>query len=179
MHRPLKNHENVARSAPFACDFCSGRVIAAAVAASQASRLFSLRSQRKPGQTDRVVVRLEVGGETKYTDEGKPQREKMSVRVQPRLFRKDAGSPRRRRALRRSVRDYQKVEAVVKVGDGRFKPALRARTSPDRRRSRQADGLALLAQRKPDPRRTGRHRHSGQQPVAGSFAAGEARGRRR
>ena len=99
-------------------------VIAAEVAPSQAESAVSLRSQRKPAQIDRVVVRLEVGGETKYTSDGKPQHEKMSVQCNLDYFERTLEIPPAADALRHSVRDYQKVEAVVKVGDGRFQPTL-------------------------------------------------------
>ncbi len=71
-----------------------------------------------------MVVRLEVGGETKYTSDGKPQREKMDVQCNLDYFERILEAPPTADAVRRSVRDYQKVEAVVKVGDGRFQPAL-------------------------------------------------------
>ena len=99
---------------------------------------FTVGSQRKPGQTDHVVIRLEVGGETRYTDEGKPQREKMSVEcdldyVEKTLetpadvdgVEKTLKAPAGADGVWRSVRDYRKSSAVVKVGDGQFKPALR------------------------------------------------------
>ena len=85
---------------------------------------FTFGSQRKPGQTDHVVVRLEVGGETKYTDEGKPQREKMSVECDLDYVEKTLETPADGDGVWRSVRDYRKASAVVKVGDGQFKPAL-------------------------------------------------------
>jgi hypothetical protein len=94
------------------------------VAADAAKSPFTLRSQRKPGQTDRVVIRLDVGGETKYTDEGKPRREKMSVECDLDYIEKTLEISAAADAVRRSVRDYQKVSATVKVGDGEFKPAL-------------------------------------------------------
>jgi hypothetical protein len=84
----------------------------------------SLTSQRKPGQTDRVEVHLEVGGETTYTGQGKPQREKMSVVRDLDYVEKTLETPAGPRAVWRSVRDYRKVSADVKVGDGQFKPTL-------------------------------------------------------
>ena len=83
------------------------------------------RSQREPGQTDHVVARLEVGGETKYTDEGKPKREKMSVLCDLDYVEKTLETPTGSEAVWRAVRDYQKVSADVKVGDGQFKPTLK------------------------------------------------------
>jgi hypothetical protein len=97
----------------------------ATVAAEAAATTF--QSGRKAGQTDRVVVRLEVGGETKFTDAGKPQREKMSVLCDLDYLEKTVEIAADADATWRSVRDYQKVSVDVKVGDGRFKPALEPR----------------------------------------------------
>ena len=47
--------------------------------ASDVKKTYTFHSQRKVGQTDQVVVLLEVGGETKFLDKGKPRREKMGV----------------------------------------------------------------------------------------------------
>ncbi len=94
-------------------------------AAGEVDSPYTLRSKPKPCQTDRVLVRLEVGGETKYTDEGKPQREKMSVLCNLDYLEKTLETPAGDDAVRRSVRDYRKVSAVVKVGDGEFTPALK------------------------------------------------------
>jgi hypothetical protein len=86
---------------------------------------YSLRSQRKPGQTDRVVVVLDVGGETKFTDEGKPQREKMSVVCNLDYFEKNLEVHPEADGVVRSIRDYEKSSAMVKVGDGQFEPKLK------------------------------------------------------
>ncbi len=99
--------------------------VSQAVAANPAKSAFTFRSQRKPVSTDRVVVRLEVDGETKYTSEGKPQHEKMGVACNLDYFERTLETPPGPEAVWRGVRDYQKVEAEVKVGDGRFQPTLR------------------------------------------------------
>ena len=96
-----------------------------ALAAPEAKSPVNLQSQRKAGQTDRVEVRLEVGGETQYMDEGKPQREKMSVLCELDYVEKTLEVPADPKKVWRSVRDYQKVSVDVKVGDGRFKPTLK------------------------------------------------------
>jgi hypothetical protein len=95
-----------------------------AAAASPAKSTVAFRSQRKPAGTDRVVVRLQVGGETKYTSDGKPQHEKMSVECNLDYFERTLEAPPGPQAVWRGVRDYQKVETEVKVGDGRFQPTL-------------------------------------------------------
>ena len=96
-----------------------------AIAARTPAAAVYFRSQRAPGQTDHVVVRLEVGGETKYTDEGKPKREKMSVLCDLDYVEKTLEAPTGSEAVWRAVREYQKVSADVKVGDGQFKPTLK------------------------------------------------------
>jgi len=104
--------------------FVAGAWPTAAICAAEPP--FTFRSQRNPGQTDHVVIKLEVGGETKYTDEGKPKREKMSVECDLDYVEKTLESPAGLDSPRRSVRDYQKIEAVVKVGDGEYKPELKS-----------------------------------------------------
>lgn len=94
-----------------------------------ASKSYSLQSQRKPGQTDRVVAVLEVGGETKFVAEGKPQQEKMSVVCNLDYLEKSLDVSTDADGTMRSVRDYEKASAIVKVGDGQFDPALK----PDHR----------------------------------------------
>ena len=112
-----------------------------------------LKSQRKPGDTDRVVISLEAGGDTNYTADGKPQHEKMGVRVPiSTTWKRRWNSPPPRMASGVRVRDYRKVEAVVKHRRRPISAGARAATSPDRRRSRQAVGPALLARRKSQPR---------------------------
>jgi len=96
-------------------------------AASPARSGVILRSQRKPGETDRVVISLDAGGDTNYSAGGKPQHEKMGVQCNLDYLERTLESPAAADGMRRSVRDYQKVEAVVKIGDGRFQPALEER----------------------------------------------------
>ena len=57
---------------------------------------FTFHSGRDPGWTDHVIVRLEVGGDAKYTDNGKPQQEKMSVDCQLDYLEKTLEVARRR-----------------------------------------------------------------------------------
>ena len=110
--------------APFFWVFALATAVSPAMAASPAKSTIAFRSQRRPANTDHVTVRLEVGGETNYTSEGKPRREKMSVECNLEYFEKTLETPAGRDAAWRSVRDYQKVQADVKVGDGQFKPSL-------------------------------------------------------
>ena len=87
---------------------------------------YTLQSQRKLGQTDRVTVFLEVGGETKYVDEGKPQRDKMSVVCNLDYHEKTLDVPANGDGTWRSVRDYAKAAGLVKIGGDEIKPTLRA-----------------------------------------------------
>jgi hypothetical protein len=96
----------------------------AVLAASDSASRITLRSQRKPGQTDRVVVKLEVGGKTRYTDNDKPKTEKMSVVCDLDYFEKTLVVPDDAGATWRAVRDYKVAAAEVKVGEDGFKPAL-------------------------------------------------------
>jgi hypothetical protein len=91
---------------------------------------FVFRTERTAGKTDRVEIRLEVGGDTKFAKEGKPQREKMSVLCELDYVEKTLAVPEDAKDAWRSVRDYQKVTADVKVGEGQFKPTL----APEHRR---------------------------------------------
>jgi hypothetical protein len=100
-----------------------------ATAAEAGKSPISLHAERKPGQTDRVEVRLEVSGDTKFTEDGKPKREKTTVLCDLDYVEKTLEAPTEAGALWRAVRDYQKVSADVKVGDGQVKPTL----SPEHR----------------------------------------------
>ena len=122
----MKNRAN----AFFSCLLAVVTTVASTALAADAKPTFTLRSQRKPGQTDRVGVLLEVGGETTYLDDGKPKREKMSVVCRLEYDEKTLETPADADGawvdgVWRSVRDYQKAAAVVKVGEGEFKPEIR------------------------------------------------------
>lgn len=95
----------------------------AEAAQAQASHL--LQSGRKPGDIDRVEALLEVGGDLKEVVEEKVQKMKMSVECNfsydERTFEVPSGTLDRLR----SVRYYDKLDAVIKVEDDVLKPALR------------------------------------------------------
>ncbi|MEN6407918.1 MAG: hypothetical protein ABFC77_15800 [Thermoguttaceae bacterium] len=82
---------------------------------------WSLRPERKVGQVDRVVVKLETNGDTKFTEDGKSQKEKMSVLCELDYVEKTLAVEK---IDRRAIRDYQKVSATVRVGDSSFQPTL-------------------------------------------------------
>jgi hypothetical protein len=92
-----------------------------AVAVAEESSV-TFQAQRQPGRTDHITVLLEAGGETSFTTQGKSKREKMSVRCDLDYFEKTVEAPADTACS--SIRDYQKVSADVKVGDGQFKPTL-------------------------------------------------------
>ncbi len=90
---------------------------------------YSLRSARKPGDIDRVVCKLEVGGEAIGTTEGgKPQRYKTSVVGNFAYDEKTLQVPTRSDDRTRSVRHYDKVDVVIKQDNKGRTPGLR----PDR-----------------------------------------------
>ncbi len=99
-----------------------------AAGAAETKPTFTFQCQRQPGQTDHVTALLEVGGETKYLDDKKPHRQKMSVTCSLDYCEKTLEVPAATDAPARSVRDYQKVAAVVKVGEGQVEPVLRPNT---------------------------------------------------
>jgi hypothetical protein len=119
---------NIRESPTLLLCFLVGMAVAASAVAADGNPTFTFRCQRKPGQTDRVRVLLEVGGETKYVDDGKPKRDKMSVACNLDYVEKTLEAPADADGVCRSLRDYQVVSVVVKVGDGQFEPRLR----PDR-----------------------------------------------
>ena len=98
----------------------------ALLAAETADTPLVLHSARQPGQTDRVVINVQVGGETKYAEAGKSRQEKMSVVRELDYFEKTldvAGED----CTGRSVRDYRKATATVTVDKDAFQPALQPR----------------------------------------------------
>jgi len=83
-----------------------------------------LHSRRNPGQTDRVVVRLEVSGKITHLEEGKSSEEKMSVAGDLEYYEKTLDWPAGDEPAGRSIRDYQKISATVQVGDDAYRPTL-------------------------------------------------------
>ncbi len=90
---------------------------------------YLLRPERNPGQTDRVEILLEVGGDVNEVAEGKVHGEKMSVVCNLVYDERTLEVPGEAAGSSRSVRHYRKATAAVKVGEDLFKPALR----PNRR----------------------------------------------
>ena len=96
-----------------------------AVATTAATSAVTLRSQRKVGQTDKVVVVMEVGGEFKEhaAKQGQERRIPMNGTARLTYYEKSLDAPA---GQRRSVRYYQDAKSVVTFKDGGHKPALGA-----------------------------------------------------
>ena len=97
-----------------------------AVNADDGKLVYSLRSQRKPGQVDRVAASMEVGGEFKERSAGSERRTAMSgtdnLVYHEMTIKADSGRPR-------SLRYYEKADSAVKFRDGAHASSL-----ADRRR---------------------------------------------
>ena len=88
--------------------------------------VYPLRSVRRPGQTDHVVINVKVGGETTFVDGGKPQHEKLSVLCDLEYDEKTLHRAAKSDDACRSVRKYTKATAVNVVGGEEFRPTLRS-----------------------------------------------------
>jgi hypothetical protein len=90
-----------------------------------------LRSERKPGAIDQVVVLLEVGGELKEKDKAAAKSKPVAMSAVCNLDydEKTLEVPTRPAGRWRSVRCYQKASAVLKMGDDGVKPSLRPQRS--------------------------------------------------
>lgn len=90
-----------------------------------AEKTFDLRPGAASGEAVRVEVRLDVGGEVKLLDDGKPRSLKMSVAAQAVYDEKtlDVGDTAKNGA--RAVRYYHEAQAVIKIDAGGVEPKLR------------------------------------------------------
>lgn len=93
--------------------------------AARAKQTYLLRSQRKPGDKDRIVALLEVGGEVKEVVDGKVQGMKMSVDCNFSYDERTLEAPTASVDRLRSARYYDKLDAVITVEDEAIKPVLR------------------------------------------------------
>lgn len=94
-------------------------------AAAQPKQTYQLRSERKPGQIDRVSALLEVGGEVIAKIDGKDDREKISVVCNLAYDEKTLDASVGSAAGWRSIRYYDKAVAELKIGREGLKPTLR------------------------------------------------------
>ena len=101
--------------------------VATATAAKE--KKHSFRSSRSLGALDHVVVLLEVGGDLTVSENNEVKGRKMSVVGNFSYDEKILHVPADPAGPLRSIRHYEKAEAVIKVDDGGFKPVL-----DDRRR---------------------------------------------
>jgi hypothetical protein len=92
---------------------------------SETQQTYSFRSSRAAGSIDRVGAVLEVGGEAKYTKEGQIERPKMSVVANLLYDERTLEIPTTSAGCYRSLRFYDRADAVIKVADDGLKPALR------------------------------------------------------
>lgn len=108
-------------------------------AASRSGESCLLKSSRAAGAIDRVTVQLEAGGEVKFVENKKVGREKMSVAAELGYHEKTLGLSDNSTQGEseaadkdsggavgglRSLRYYDKAEAVIKVGKSGIKPTL-------------------------------------------------------
>ncbi|HVC97652.1 MAG TPA: hypothetical protein VND64_28530 [Pirellulales bacterium] len=84
---------------------------------------YALRVDRKPGDTTRVEVLLEVGGDLKVVDDGKVKSLAMSVVGKLRYHETLLAVPPADGA--RSSRHYERAEAVIQIEKEKLKPVLR------------------------------------------------------
>ena len=91
----------------------------------QQKKSVALESSRAVGTIDHVVVLLEVGGDVKASEQGKVESDKMSVVCTLDYDERTLEIPNAPGAQLRAIRHYNKADAVIKVGEGGFKPALR------------------------------------------------------
>lgn len=92
-----------------------------AVRGDNANPVYTLRSQRKPGQVEKVSTLLEVGGEFKERAGGKERRSAMSgvdnLVYHEMTIKADPERPR-------AVRYYEKADSTVKFREGSHAPSL-------------------------------------------------------
>ncbi|MEZ6070446.1 MAG: hypothetical protein R3C10_09275 [Pirellulales bacterium] len=104
-------------------------VLAAPLPTVRAGDAIRLQSKLKPGDCTRIEALLEVGGDLTVVDGEKSETVPMSVvgtlRYHERLL---TGEPADPNSLR-SVRYYEKADAVIKIDDG----GLKSQLAPDRR----------------------------------------------
>ncbi|MBN1394052.1 MAG: hypothetical protein JW959_03390 [Pirellulales bacterium] len=96
----------------------------AAASSDFANKQYVFHVERKTGRIDQVVILLEIGGEIKYVEKGKPKREKMGVVCNLDYIEKTLELPTDGAGTLHGVRLYRKAEAAVNVGKDQFEPKL-------------------------------------------------------
>ena len=96
------------------------------VGADDAAATYLIQTGRQPGQFDRVEVRLEIAGDClRKNDDGVVKRVAMSGLANLVYDEKTLDVAATPEGLTRSVRYYERADAVIKAGDEGNKPALR------------------------------------------------------
>jgi len=96
-----------------------------AAGSRKTQQTYSFRSSRTAGSIDHVAAVLEVGGEAKFTNEDKIKRPEMSVLATLAYDERTLELPTTATGCLRSLRVYDRADAVIKVADNGVKPALR------------------------------------------------------
>jgi len=100
-------------------------VAAAAISAPARGTTYALRSGRAQGGVDLVQAVLEVGGDLTMVEEGKVNREKMSVVAKFVYDEKSLRIPSRAGGPIRAVRHYHQADGKVQSGEFTYQPRLR------------------------------------------------------
>jgi hypothetical protein len=90
-----------------------------------AERSHDLRPTVKPSDTVRVEAQLEVGGDVKLADEGRPRTLKMTVSATLEYDEKTVAVHAAEKNRGRSVRHYHQARATIKIDNGSLEPELR------------------------------------------------------
>ncbi|HVX12924.1 MAG TPA: hypothetical protein VHC22_17205 [Pirellulales bacterium] len=90
-----------------------------------AEKAYPLLAGAAPGEAVRVEAQLEVGGDVKLTDDGKPRSLRMSVSAQIDYDEKALDIRRDEKYPYRSARFYRRARAAIKIDEGGIEPALR------------------------------------------------------
>ncbi|HET6882570.1 MAG TPA: hypothetical protein VFI31_20555 [Pirellulales bacterium] len=107
--------------------FTSLVMLAPLSGAGAAEKGYDLRPGVEPDKTVRIEAQLDVGGDLKLVEEGKPKTLKMSVSAQLVYDEKDQSVRSAAGTTHvRSVRQYRQARAAIKIGEGAVEPKLRA-----------------------------------------------------
>lgn len=105
--------------------FCSSLVLATGFAARAAAADYSLRSSPAQGETSQVEVLLEVGGDLSLQDEKEKRLQTLKMSVVGTMVYNEKLLTPPAASDTRSVRQYRRGEAVIKIDQGMTKPRLR------------------------------------------------------
>ncbi|MGH7140596.1 MAG: hypothetical protein ACREHD_33100 [Pirellulales bacterium] len=109
----------------FALVFSCLAVLAPLCREVRAERAYDLTPNRLPTKAVRVEAQLEVGGDIKLVEEGKPRTLKMSVSAQLDYDERCVPVADSQQQHRRAVRFYSQAKAAIKIDEGSVEPVLR------------------------------------------------------